>query len=72
MAKNLKKYWLVILILVLASFFRFYRLSDYMEFLGDQGRDLLIIRNFLKNGDLFFIGPKPVLAICIYVRITTI
>jgi len=29
-----------------------------MEFLGDQGRDVLIIRDFLKNGNLFFIGPQ--------------
>jgi len=29
-----------------------------MEFLGDQGRDILIIRDFLKNGNLFFIGPQ--------------
>lgn len=29
-----------------------------MEFLGDQGRDIIIIRDFLKNGNLFFIGPQ--------------
>lgn len=29
-----------------------------MEFLGDQGRDVSIIRNFLTKGDLFFIGPQ--------------
>lgn len=29
-----------------------------MEFLGDQGRDVLIIRDFLKHGNLFFIGPQ--------------
>jgi len=29
-----------------------------MEFLGDQGRDVVIIRDFLKNGNLFFIGPQ--------------
>ena len=29
-----------------------------MEFLGDQGRDMLIVRDFLKNGNLFFIGPQ--------------
>ena len=29
-----------------------------MEFLGDQGRDVTIIRDFLKNGNLFFIGPQ--------------
>jgi 4-amino-4-deoxy-L-arabinose transferase-like glycosyltransferase len=29
-----------------------------MEFLGDQGRDIVIIKDFLKNGNLFFIGPQ--------------
>lgn len=29
-----------------------------MEFLGDQGRDVTIIREFWKKGDLFFIGPQ--------------
>ena len=37
---------------------RLYRISDYMEFLGDQGRDVVIIKDFLKNGNLFFIGPQ--------------
>lgn len=29
-----------------------------MEFLGDQGRDVVIIKDFWKNGNLFFIGPQ--------------
>lgn len=29
-----------------------------MEFLGDQGRDVVIIRDFLQHGNLFFIGPQ--------------
>lgn len=29
-----------------------------MEFMGDQGRDVLIVRDFLKNGNFFFIGPQ--------------
>lgn len=56
--KNLKKYWLLLVILLIASFFRLYRISDYMEFLGDQGRDITIIKDFLQHGNLFFIGPQ--------------
>lgn len=52
------KNWLLLLILILAAFCRLYRISDYMEFLGDQGRDVVIVRDFLKNGNLFFIGPQ--------------
>jgi len=50
--------WLILSILLIASFLRLYRISQYMEFLGDQGRDVVIIREFLKNGNLFFIGPQ--------------
>jgi len=56
--KIFKKHWLLILILVLASFLRLYRISGYMEFLGDQGRDVVIIKDFLQHGNLFFIGPQ--------------
>lgn len=59
MIKNiLKNNWALILIIILASFLRLYRISDYMEFLGDQGRDVTIIEDFLKNGNFFFIGPQ--------------
>lgn len=49
---------LLIAILILASFLRLYRIGEYMEFLGDQGRDMVIIRDLLKNGNFFFIGPQ--------------
>lgn len=55
---QIKRHWPLILILVLAVFTRFFRIAEYMEFLGDQGRDVLIVRDFLKNGNLFFIGPQ--------------
>jgi len=54
----LKKHWLIISILILSAFFRLFQIQDYMEFLGDQGRDVVIARDFLKNGNLFFIGPQ--------------
>lgn len=53
-----KKNWLIVFIILIASFLRLYRIGDYMEFLGDQGRDVSIIRDFLKHGNLFFIGPQ--------------
>ncbi|MFA5894371.1 MAG: hypothetical protein WC851_01170 [Candidatus Shapirobacteria bacterium] len=54
----LRKHWTIILIILIAAFVRFYRLYDYAEFLGDQGRDVVIVREFLKHGNLFFIGPQ--------------
>ncbi len=56
--KFLTKNWLLLLLLLIAAFCRLYRISDYMEFLGDQGRDVVIVRDFLKNSNLFFIGPQ--------------
>lgn len=47
----------LIIILLTAAFFRFYRLGEYMTFLGDEGRDMLIMQNILREGDLPFIGP---------------
>ncbi|MFZ2153355.1 MAG: glycosyltransferase family 39 protein [Microgenomates group bacterium] len=58
MLKFIKKHWIVISIIILAIFTRFYKIYDYAEFLGDQGRDVVIVSYFLKNGDLFFIGPQ--------------
>ncbi len=48
----------MVAILLVASFFRLYNVAGYMEFLGDQGRDVIIIKDFIKNGNLFFIGPQ--------------
>lgn len=48
---------LLVLILSIAAFFRFYKLSEYMTFLGDEGRDALIIKKILVNYDLPLIGP---------------
>jgi 4-amino-4-deoxy-L-arabinose transferase-like glycosyltransferase len=50
--------WILIFVLILGAFFRLYRIGDYMEFLGDQSRDVLIVRDFLQHGNVFFIGPQ--------------
>lgn len=46
----------LVFVLILASFLRFYRISEYMTFLGDEGRDALIMKKML-SGDLPLIGP---------------
>ena len=55
----IKKYSILIffLILILASFLRLNKISDYMTFLGDEGRDVLVVREILK-GDLTLLGPR--------------
>lgn len=53
----LDKYNFVLLfILLIASFFRLYKIADYMTFLGDQGRDVLVAYNIL-HGHLTLLGP---------------
>lgn len=52
------KNWIAIgLILLLAAFMRLYRISDYMTFLGDEGRDVLVAKHILE-GHLTFLGPR--------------
>src|SRR3990172_12438389 len=46
----------LILILLLAGFYRLYKIQDYMTFLGDEGRDALVVDNIL-HGKLTLLGP---------------
>lgn len=58
--EKLRKYKSVLLItaiLLLAAVLRLYRVGDYMTFLGDEGRDLLAVKQILE-GDLIFLGPR--------------
>lgn len=43
--------------LILGAFFRLYRIGEYMTFLGDEGRDAIIVRNLLVHADPILIGP---------------
>lgn len=49
-------YLLIIIILFLAAFLRLYRIADYMTFLGDEGRDALVVYGIL-HGKLTLLGP---------------
>lgn len=44
-------------IVLLAAFLRLYKISDYMTFLGDEGRDVLIVKGILE-GNLTLLGPR--------------
>ncbi len=60
MRKNIQKYKTTILlglILLLAAFLRLYRISDYMTFLGDEGRDVLVVKHILE-GQFTLLGPR--------------
>ncbi len=44
-------------ILVLAGFFRLWNIQGYMTFLGDEGRDALMIKRILVERDFPLLGP---------------
>lgn len=44
------------LIIILGAFLRLYKIKDYIVFLGDEGRDSLVVYNIL-HGDLTLLGP---------------
>src|SRR6185312_9145874 len=52
----LKTNWLIFGILLLAAFLRLYKIADYLTFLGDEGRDALVVYNIL-HGHLTLLGP---------------
>jgi len=54
---NKKEFYILLAILVIGAFLRLYKIDEYMTFLGDEGRDVTVVRRFLVYGDIFLIGP---------------
>src|SRR5579884_792368 len=48
---------IILAIIVVALFLRFYKISGYMTFLGDEGRDALVIQGILVNHHIPLLGP---------------
>lgn len=48
----------LVIILLIASFLRLWRIDEYLPFLGDEGRDVRVVRRFLVDFDLMFVGPR--------------
>lgn len=48
---------ILLVILLFASFLRLYRISDYMTFLGDEGRDAIVAKDIL-HGQFTLLGPR--------------
>lgn len=48
---------LLLFILIVSAFMRLYKIGDYMTFLGDEGRDVIIVKRFVTQGDIMLIGP---------------
>lgn len=46
------------MVILLALSLRLYRINEFMTFLGDEGRDVRIVRDLVTKGNLVFIGPQ--------------
>ncbi len=55
---NKVEVFFVSLIILLALTLRLYRINEFLTFLGDEGRDVRIVRDLITNGNLVFIGPQ--------------
>lgn len=55
--ENQAEFWILLFVLAVAAFVRLYRISDYLTFLGDEGRDVIIVRRLLVEGHTPLIGP---------------
>lgn len=49
--------FIFILILILGAFLRFYRMREYMTFLGDEGRDMLVVKRMIVDHKYTLLGP---------------
>lgn len=54
-----KSWWLIglVAILLIASWFRLYRVRDYLVFLGDEGRDALVWKRMIVDHRFTLLGP---------------
>lgn len=49
--------WVAVVLVAAAFFLRFYNLEDSQQFLGDQGRDAIVVSRMFVEKDPVFIGP---------------
>lgn len=54
----LSEHKLLVLILLAAAISRLWNIEGYMDFKGDEGRDMQVVSRFIKDFDLMFIGPR--------------
>lgn len=55
--KNPRETITLLVIIFLAAFLRLYKIDQYMTFLGDEGRDAIIVRRLLVEFDPILVGP---------------
>lgn len=48
---------ILVCILVLGAYLRLYKIAEYMTFLGDEGRDMLVIKRMIVDHKFTLLGP---------------
>lgn len=48
---------LLLIVLILGAYLRLYRISEYMTFLGDEGRDMLVMKRMIMDHSFTLLGP---------------
>ncbi len=56
-ANIISKFWPLLILFALAIFLRFYHFSEFVTFLGDQGRDAIIVKRIITGEHFPAIGP---------------
>lgn len=54
--KNRIEVIFIVCLIVITAFLRLYRIDEYMTFLGDEGRDALVVKKILINYDFPLLG----------------
>ena len=60
MRRFLKNHWEVLILLTIllaGAFLRLYKIADYMTFLGDEGRDVLVVKRMIVDHKFTLLGP---------------
>lgn len=55
--KNFLPFIILLIILGIGAFLRLYRIGDYMTFLGDEGRDALVVKRMIVDREFTLLGP---------------
>jgi len=55
--ENPVEFWILLAILIIGAFCRLYKIDQYMTFLGDEGRDVIIVRRIFTELHPPLIGP---------------
>jgi 4-amino-4-deoxy-L-arabinose transferase-like glycosyltransferase len=47
----------IVTILIIGAYLRLYKISEYLTFLGDEGRDVLVVKRMIVDGKWTLLGP---------------